>query len=94
MNIHVGNLPADLTEQELRTLFETCGKVESIEIITNRRTREPMGYGFVIMQTEEGGASVIAMLNGKELKGKTITVQQAHRVSGRRKSFPRPPRRD
>lgn len=94
MNIHVGNLPPDCTEQELRALFETCGKVESLEIITNRRTHEPMGYGFVVMQTDEGGASVIAALNGKDLKGKTITVQQAHRVSGRRKSFSRPARRD
>ena len=69
MNIHVGNLPLDLTEQELKSLFETCGNVESIEIISNRRTHEPLGYAFVVMQTEEAGTVAVSTLNGKPLKG-------------------------
>lgn len=67
MNIHVGNLLLDLTKQELRTLFESCGKVEGIEIITNLRTHEPLGYGFVVMQTEEEGTRAITTLNGTSL---------------------------
>ncbi len=86
MNIHVGNLPADLTEQELKTAFESCGAVESVEIITNLRTHEPLGYGFVIMQTEEQGLLAIEKLNGTSLKGKAIAVSRANRPGGRRKS--------
>ncbi len=86
MNIHVGNLPLDCTEDELRKLFETCGKIESLEIITNTRTNQPLGYGFVMMQTEEEGKRSIETLNGTILKGKTITVSPANRPHGRRKS--------
>lgn len=93
MNIHVGNLPLDCTEQELRTLFQTCGTIESIEIITNIRTHEPLGYGFVVMRTEEEGMAAIETLNGKPMKGKLITVQKANRPHGRRKSFSRRPPR-
>jgi len=91
MNIHVGNLPADLTEQELKAAFESCGTVESAEIITNLRTHEPLGYGFVIMQTEEQGLCAIEKLNGTSLKGKTIAVSRANRPGGRRKSHFRKP---
>ena len=91
MNIHVGNLPLDLTEQELKGLFETCGIVESMEIITNRRTHEPLGYAFVVMQTEEAGNVAITTLNGKPLKGKNITVTVANRPHGKKKSFQRKP---
>ena len=92
MNIHVGNLPLDCTEQELQALFEACGKIESLEIITNLRTHEPLGYGFVVMQTDEEGASAIAKLNGAPLKGKLITVTKANRQGGRRKGFSKKPR--
>lgn len=91
MNIHVGNLPLDLTQDELKHLFETCGVVDSIEIITNRRTHEPLGYGFVVMQTEEAGAMAISTLNGKPLKGKQITVTAANRPHGKKKSFSKKP---
>jgi RNA recognition motif-containing protein len=91
MNIHVGNLPIDCTEQELRKLFETCGTIESIEIITNIRTHQPLGYGFVFMKSEEDGKRAIETLNGQSLKGKTITVTPANRPHGRRKSSFRKP---
>ena len=93
MNIYVGNLPLDCTEQELRTLFETCGPIEALEIITNLRTHEPLGYGFVVMQTDEAGERAIETLNGKPLKGKLIAVTKANRPGGRRKSFSRRPPR-
>lgn len=92
MNIHVGNLPLDVTEQELRTLFETCGTIESIDIITNLRTHEPLGYGFVIMQTDEQGLRAIEELNGKTLKGKTIAVTRANRPGGQRRPSSKKPR--
>lgn len=91
MNIHVGNLSLDCTEPELRALFESCGAVESVEIITNRRTHEPLGYGFVIMPSDEAGEGAIAALNGKLLKGKMITVTKANRPGGRRKLFAKRP---
>ena len=86
MNIHVGNLPLDVTEQDVRTLFEAHGAIESIELITNLRTHEPLGYGFVVMQTDEQGLQAIEKLNGTTLKGKTIAVTRANRPGGRRKS--------
>ncbi|HEY6192641.1 MAG TPA: RNA-binding protein [Bacteroidota bacterium] len=92
MNIHVGNLPLDVTEQELRTLFEPSGTIESIDIISNLRTHEPLGYGFVVMQTDEGGKHAIETLNGTNLRGKAITVAPANRPGGRRKSSFRKPR--
>jgi RNA recognition motif-containing protein len=91
MNIHVGNLPLDLTESELRSLFETCGIVDSVELITNRRTHEPLGYGFVVMQSEDAGKVAISTLNGKPLKGKDITVSAANRPEGKKRSFQRKP---
>src|SRR2546422_10953558 len=80
------------SEQELKTAFESCGSVESVEIITNLRTHEPLGYGFVVMQTDEAGTRAIATLNGTSLKGKAIAVSAANRPAGRRKSFSRKPR--
>ena len=91
MNIHVGNLPLDCTEAELRALFEACGAVESIEIITNLRTHEPLGYAFVVTKSDEAGEVAITTLNGKPMKGKLITVGKANRPGGRRKSFSKRP---
>jgi len=91
MNIHVGNLPLDITEAELRSFFETCGVVDKIELITDRRTQEPLGYGFVVMQSEDAGKVAISTLNGKPLKGKEITVSAANRPEGKTRSFQRKP---
>jgi RNA recognition motif-containing protein len=92
MNIHVGNLPLDLTEQELRSLFESYGPIESIEIISNLRTKEPLGYGFVMLQSDEQSGRAIETLNGTVLKGKAITVTKANRPGGKRRSSFRKPR--
>ena len=86
MNIHIGNLPLDATEQDLRTLFEAFGTIESIEIITNLRTHEPLGYGFVMMRSDEHGLRAIETLNGTTLNGKAIAVTRANRPGGPRKS--------
>jgi RNA recognition motif-containing protein len=92
MNIHVGNLPLDLTEREFRAAFETYGSIESIEIITNIRTHEPLGYGFIVMEPEEAALKAIDALNNTQLKGKTITVTKANRPGGKRRSSFRKPR--
>jgi len=92
MNLHFGNLPLDLTEQELRSFCAGCGTIESIEIITNRRTGEPLGYGFVVLATDEEGLRAIETLNGTMLKGKAVTVSKANRPEGRRRSFSKKPR--
>ncbi len=92
MNIHVGNLPLDTTEQELRTLFESYGPIESLEIISNLRTKEPLGYGFVMLQSDEQSLRAIEALNGTTLKDKAITVTKANRAGGKRRSSFKKPR--
>ena len=86
MNIHVGNLPPAVTDQDLKTFFEVFGKVESAQVITNVRTGEPQGYGFVIMASDEEAMETIATLNGKEWMGKTLVLSKAHRAPGKRSS--------
>lgn len=87
MNIHVGNLAPEVTDRELQDLFASCGKVETVEIITNRRTGEPLGYAFVVMATDEEGMKAITTLNGATLQGKVIAVTKANRPQGRRRTF-------
>lgn len=90
MNIHIGNLSAQVTDNDLRTLFAAFGTVETTEVITNQRTGEPLGYGFVIMPVEAEALDAIATLNGKPWGGKILAVTKANRKDGKRKSrFPR-----
>ena len=77
MNIYVGNLSHELTEEELKQAFEDFGQVESAKIITDRYSGVSRGFGFVEMPTRAEAESAIAELNGKELKGRTLTVNEA-----------------
>ncbi len=77
MNIYVGNLSFDLTEDDLRQAFEAFGRVESVTIITDKVTRESRGFGFVEMAAKAEGQSAINDLNGKELKGRALKVNEA-----------------
>lgn len=86
MNIHVGNLSRRVTDSDLHIFFSVFGKVEKAEVIINSRTGEPLGYGFVVMPSEEEGAEAIATLHEKPWMGSVITVTKAHRVGGRNKS--------
>ncbi len=79
MNIHVKNLPLQVTERDLRTFFEVFGKVEAAQVIINTRTGEPQGYGFVEMPVEEEALVTISTLNGKDWMGKTLSVTKANR---------------
>lgn len=93
MNLHVGNIPLELTQQELTKLFEQYGAVEAVDIITNIRTHEPLGYAFVVMRTDEDGSKAIESLNGATLKDKVITVAPAKNQTGRKRGSSRFPRR-
>jgi RNA recognition motif-containing protein len=86
MNIYVGNLSYKVTEEELRTAFESFGQVQSAAIIKDKYSGESKGFGFVEMPSKDEAQSAIDGLNGKELKGKTINVNKARprTESGRR----------
>ena len=77
MNIYVGNLSRDVTEEELRKEFEAFGKVESVNIIKDRYSGQPKGFGFVEMATKAEAEAAITGLKGKVLQGRTMDVNEA-----------------
>ena len=77
MKIYVGNLSFDVTEEELRTEFTAFGKVESVNVVTDKYSGRPRGFAFVEMPTVSEGQAAITALNGKSLKDRTITVSAA-----------------
>ncbi|RMG10068.1 MAG: RNA-binding protein [Planctomycetota bacterium] len=76
-NIYVGNLPFQTDEQELRTLFESYGEVSRATIICDRDTGRPRGFGFVEMPNDQAGDKAIEALNGSDLGGRNLTVNEA-----------------
>ena len=84
-NIFVGNLSFNTSEDELRQLFETYGQVDRVSILTDRETGRSRGFGFVEMTNSEEGDKAIAGLNGSQLGGRTINVNEA-RPKGERAS--------
>lgn len=83
-NIYVGNISRDLDENGLREAFEQFGQVDSVSIIKDKFTGESRGFGFVQMADKESAENAINGLNGAELKGRNLTVNEAK---------PRPERR-
>ncbi|MEW6616254.1 MAG: RNA-binding protein [Thermodesulfobacteriota bacterium] len=77
MKIYVGNLSYKVTEEDLRLAFEQFGQVESTAIIKDRDSGQSKGFGFVEMPSKAEGQSAIDDLNGKELKGRTLNVNEA-----------------
>ncbi len=77
MNLHVGGLSFDTTEDGLRTFFEQSGTVESASVITDRDSGRSRGFGFVEMATDAEAHKAIEDLNGKMLDGRTLTVSEA-----------------
>ena len=75
--IYVGGLPYSATEQELSSLFATHGSVESARVITDKFTGQSRGFGFVEMSTGEEANKAIAALNGTQIGGRTLTVNEA-----------------
>ena len=74
MKIYVGNLPFEVTEEELRQEFEAFGEVTSVDIITDKYSGRPRGFGFVEMASVSEGQAAINGLNGKILKERTLNV--------------------
>jgi len=76
-NIFVGNLSFGATEQSVRTLFEAHGTVDRVNIVTDRDSGQPRGFGFVEMSNDNEGNKAITALNGKELDGRALNVNEA-----------------
>ena len=77
MRIYVGNLSYEVTEEELRQEFLAFGEVESVNIITDKYSGRPKGFGFVEMPSVSEGQTAITTLNGKTLKDRTLNVNAA-----------------
>ena len=77
MNIYVGNLASDVTEDDLRQLFEAFGQVEAVTVMKDRFSGESRGFGFVDMPSKKEGESAIAGVNGKNVKGQALKVDEA-----------------
>jgi len=77
MNIYVGNLSYEITEEDLRQAFEPFGQVESVSIIKDKYSGQSKGFGFIEMPSKAEAQAAIDGLNGKELKGRTLNVNEA-----------------
>jgi len=85
MNIYVGNLSQQTTEDDLRQAFEAFGQVESVNIIKDRFSGESRGFGFVEIPSKQEAQKAIEEMNGKDLMGRAVNVNEAR---------PKTPRRD
>jgi len=84
MKIYVGNLSYEVTEEELRQEFEAFGEVTSVNIITDKYSGRPKGFGFIEMASVSEGQAAITALNGKTLKDRTLSVNTARPRSDNR----------
>jgi RNA recognition motif-containing protein len=83
--LYVGNLPYDTDEAQLRTLFSEGGRqVSEVKIITDRDTGRPRGFAFVEMASQADAEAAISALNGRELGGRALTVNEAREQAPRR----------
>ncbi len=94
MNIYVGNLSYEVTEEDLQQAFEAFGQVESVRIIKDKYSGQSKGFGFVEMPAKAEAQSAIIGLDGRELKARTLNVSEARprseRGGGRRGRRRRP----
>ncbi len=86
MNIYVGNLPYNATEQELLGIFQRFGKVTSIAVVVDKRTNRSRGYGFVDMPDDNQALKAIRELDGSDFKGRSLRVDQSQPRTDRRQS--------
>ena len=77
MKLYLGNLSYEVTEDDLRQALEAFGQVESVTILKDRDSGRPKGFGFAEMASKEEGQAAIEGLNGKELKGRALNVNEA-----------------
>lgn len=78
MKIYVGNLASSVTEDILKKTFEAFGQVGTVNVIKDKHSGEPRGFGFVEMPSKKEGQSAIDGLNGKEIIGQNLKVNEAH----------------
>lgn len=83
MKIYVGNLSYSTTEEQLRQAFEGFGEVVSVNIITDRDSGRPRGFAFLEMSGQDEAEAAISALNGKELDGRTLKVNEARQRESR-----------
>jgi cold-inducible RNA-binding protein len=87
--LYVGNLAWGVTDQDLQDLFAEAGKVESAQVIIDRATNRSRGFGFIEMASDEAADGAIKKLNGRDLKGRAIRVNEAQaRSAGERRGGP------
>jgi len=84
MNIYVGNLSYDVTDEMIREAFESFGEVTSAKVIKDKYSGQSRGFGFVEMPEQSQAQAAIKSLHGKELQGKQIIVNEARPRSGDR----------
>ncbi len=77
MNIYVGNLAYNATDEELRSAFEAFGQVTTVKIVRDRDSGRSRGFAFVEMEDGEGAQNAVAQMNGKDLKGRNLVVNEA-----------------
>lgn len=77
MNIYVGNIAYNMSDDELRSVFENFGDVDSARIITDRDTGRSKGFGFVEMPDDDQASAAVDALNGSDMMGRTLTVNEA-----------------
>lgn len=77
MNIYVGNLARSVSDSDLKDAFQAFGEVSSASVIKDKYSGESRGFGFVEMPSKEEAEKALSALNGKELQGRTITVNEA-----------------
>ena len=94
MNIFVGNLSYSSTEDSVRALFEAHGEVTAVRIIQDRETGRSRGFGFVEMSNDEEARKAMEALDGTELDGRTLKINEARPRRERGVGGDRPPRRD
>ncbi len=82
--LYVGNLAFSTTEEELRELFETHGPIESVSVITDRETGRARGFAFVEFEEASGADAAMQALDGRDVGGRTIRVNEAHERRGGR----------
>lgn len=80
--LYVGNLAWTVTDQDLRDVFSEAGNVDSSQVIMDRATNRSRGFGFVEMATDEAAETAIKKLNGREVKGRPIRVNEAQARTG------------
>ena len=84
--LYVGSLPYETTEDQLKELFSQAGQAESVNVITDKFSGRSKGFGFVEMSSDEEAEKAIKMLNGHQMEGRTIDVNEARPMEERKPS--------